>query len=361
MKMLYKYPQSEFPYEKIVAENRNRNKLQPEFELMDTGIFNEDKYFDIFIEYAKQDESDILIKISAFNRGSAASEIQVIPQLWFRNTWSWGYDQIKPQLRAASKNEINITHKELGNYHFFANGEPELIFCENETNTARLSKIEDSGGFYKDGINDYIVNKNKKAINPDKTGTKAGARYVINVPAGKSETIQLRLSSTLYKKPFAEFEEIFETKTSEANSFYQGLQSAIENEDAKKVQRQALAGMLWSKQFYYFDIPQWLNGDPSQASPPEERKNGRNSEWSHLNNADIISMPDTWEYPWYAAWDLAFHCIPLAMIDPQFAKDQLKLLTREWYMHPNGQFPAYEWSFSDVTPPRSRLGNLEDI
>jgi hypothetical protein len=351
MKMLYKYPQSEFPYEKLVAENKSRNKLQPEFELLDTGIFTEDKYFDIFIEYAKQDESDILIKISVFNRGPAESEIHVIPQLWFRNTWSWGYDQIKPELRAASKNEIKITDKELGNYHLYTGGEPELLFCENETNTARLSNIKNSPGFYKDGINDYIVNNNKKAINPDKIGTKAGARYVINIPAGKSETIQLRLSSTSHKKPFADFDEILESKTTEANSFYQDLQSTIENEDAKKVQRQALAGLLWSKQYYYFDIPQWLKGDPSQPSPPEERKKGRNSEWFHLNNADIISMPDTWEYPWYAAWDLAFHCIPLAMVDPQFAKDQLKLLTREWYMHPNGQLPAYEWNFSDVNPP----------
>lgn len=351
MKMLYKYPQQEFPYNQLVRENKSRYKSQPEFELCDTGVFDENRYYDIFIEYAKCDEQDILIKITAFNRGPEDGELNIIPQIWFRNTWSWGHDPYKPQIILAGKNTFSVIHKELGKYFLYAEGEPQPMFCENETNASKLYQILDTNGYFKDGINEYIVNERKQAINPENKGTKAGFNYFLNIPAGKSNTVQLRLSATLIEHPFSGFEDIFKRRHAEADEFYTALQSGVLSDDAKIIQRQALAGILWNKQFYYFDIPQWLSGDPARPSPPAERKNSRNSGWEHLNNADIISMPDKWEYPWYAAWDLAFHCITLAMVDAHFAKDQLKLLTREWYMHPNGQFPAYEWNFSDVNPP----------
>lgn len=351
MKMLYKYPQSEFPYQKLIDENRNGDKSLPEYELVDTGIFDENKYFDVYIEYAKNDQDDILIKITAHNRGKEAADIKIIPQLWFRNTWDWGYDANKPLITRKNQKALSINHKALGNYFLYCDGKPELVFCDNETNVKRLFGLEESTGYFKDGVNDFVVNGNTEAVNPNQTGTKVAAIYTANIPAGKSETFQLRLSASSLQKPFADFATIFESRVTEADEFYAELQTGIANEDARNVQRQAMAGMLWSKQFYYIDIPQWLKGDPSQPAPPPERLDARNSEWMHLNNADIISMPDKWEYPWYAAWDLAFHCITLAMVDPVFAKAQLKLLTREWYMHPNGQFPAYEWNFSDVNPP----------
>ncbi len=351
MKMLYKYPQNEFPYEKLVEENRKRDKSLPEFELNDTGIFNDDRYFDIFIEYAKNDENDLLIRVTTHNRGKEAAEVELIPQIWFRNSWAWGYDDYKPLLSKLNHNALIIDHKQLGRYWLYTEGKPEHIFCDNETNTGRLFGVPDPKGFFKDGINDYVVNGVNKAVNPENTGTKAAIRYRLNIPAGESKSIRLRLTSAKTSKPFADFKKIFTSRISEANDFYNELQSENRNAETKNIQRQALAGMLWSKQFYYIDIPQWAKGDPAQPAPPKERVGGRNSEWMHLNNADIISMPDKWEYPWYAAWDLAFHCVTLAMIDPDFAKGQLKLLTREWYMHPNGQLPAYEWNFSDVNPP----------
>lgn len=351
MKMLYKYPQSEFPYRKLIDENRNRDKSLPEYELIDTGIFDDDKYFDVYIEYAKNDPDDILIKITAHNRGKEAADLKIIPQVWFRNTWAWGYNSDKPKIIRKNHKTLSINHKDLGNYFLYCDGKPELAFCDNETNVKRLFGLEEASGYFKDGVNDFVVNGNTEAVNPNQTGTKVAAVYSANIPAGKSETFHLRLSATAHQKPFADFASIFESRITEADEFYHELQTGISNEDVRNVQRQAIAGILWSKQFYYIDIPQWLKGDPSQPVPPPERLDGRNSEWMHLNNADIISMPDKWEYPWYAAWDLAFHCITLAMVDPLFAKDQLKLLTREWYMHPNGQFPAYEWNFSDVNPP----------
>jgi hypothetical protein len=351
MKMLYKYPQTAFPYSKIVAENRARNKFRPEFELLDTRIFDDNRYFDLFIEYAKAEHDDLLIRITAHNRGPETAEIILAPQIWFRNTWAWGNDPDKPQLSRPDPNSIAAEHKVLGRNTLYCDGKPELIFADNETNHRRLFGSENMQGYFKDGINDYLVKGDRQAINPAQTGTKAAAVYHLTIDSGKSETVRLRLTATANDNPFAGFNKLFDCRIKEAEEFYTDLQADNSNADAKTIQRQAFAGMLWSKQFYYIDIPQWLKGDPGQPEPPKERLNGRNSEWTHLNNADIISMPDKWEYPWYASWDLAFHCLPLAVVDPKFAKDQLKLLTREWYMHPNGQFPAYEWNFSDVNPP----------
>lgn len=351
MKMLYKYPQQEFPYDLLVRENLARDKSQPEFELCDTGIFDKNEYFDILFEYAKSAETDLLIKISVFNRNNEDAELNVIPQICFRNTWSWGYDPYKPQINLVRKNSFYADHKILGKYYLYAKGEPEPMFCDNDTNAGRLYYLKDNKGYFKDGMHEYIVNGNKQAINPEKKGTKAGFNYLLNVPAGESVTLQLRLTAIPNERPFSGFEDIFRIRKAEADEFYAALQSEVIGEEEKTIQRQALAGMLWNKQFYYFDIPQWLSGDPAQPAPPDERKHGRNNDWEHLTNAEIISMPDKWEYPWYASWDLAFHCITLALVDPHFAKGQLKLLTREWYMHPNGQLPAYEWNFSDVNPP----------
>ncbi|MCL5030451.1 MAG: glucosidase [Bacteroidetes bacterium] len=358
MKMLYKYPQEEFPYEHLVEKNKNSGKLDPEFELIDTGVFDDDKYFDVFIEYAKEDAENILIKITILNRGKETALINVIPQLWFRNTWSWGHDDYKPLLSSSIKNIIEVNHRSLGKYFLFCDGEPELLFCENETNFKKLYGMNEVNGFFKDGINDYVVDGNKNAVNTSNKGTKAAANYRLVIDHGKSATLRLRLSNKSLKNSFENFDSVFDKRKEEADEFYTDLlpkgwisQNKIKDKDLRNIQRQAFAGMLWCKQFYYYDIRQWLNGDPSQPSPPEERNTGRNSDWIHLNNADIISMPDKWEYPWYASWDLAFHCIPLVLIDPEFAKRQLKLLTKEWYMHPNGQFPAYEWNFNDVNPP----------
>jgi hypothetical protein len=351
MKMLYKYPQDEFPYSTLVETNKNRGKRDPEFELVDTDIFDGDRYFDIFIEYAKTDPEDILIKISVCNRSKESAGLNIVPQIWFRNTWAWGYDDYKPSLNALNENMVTVSHRELGNYSLYFEGHPKLLFCDNETNSKRLFKAEDATGYFKDGINDFVVNGNIGSVNPNNSGTKAGINYVTNIPGSGFETIRLRLTSKTTEAPFNDFDLIFEERVKEADAYYNSLQKEITDDDIKLVQRQALAGMLWSKQFYYFDVPKWLKGDPKMPEPPEERLNGRNSGWIHLNNADIISMPDKWEYPWYAAWDLAFHCIPFAIIDPSFAKNQLKLLTHEWYMHPNGQLPAYEWNFSNVNPP----------
>ena len=351
MKMLFKYPQNEFPYTQLSEVNKKRGRLDPEFELIDTGIFNEDKYFDIFIEYAKASEEDILIKITAFNRAKEEAVLNIIPQIWFRNTWSWGYNNYKPVLSEVFDHVISIEHKNLGKYYLYCEKSCEFLFCNNETNHKKLYGVNNQQGYFKDAINDYIVNEDKNTINQSRTGTKAAANYNLIIPAGGFHSTRLRLTNTSFNNAFIDFDTIFKNRINEANEYYDELQTKIKSKDEKNVQRQALAGMLWNKQFYYYDVPQWLNGDPGQPPPPKERFNGRNSEWIHLNNSDIISMPDKWEYPWYATWDLAFHCIPLSMIDPEFAKNQLKLLTREWYMHPSGQLPAYEWNFSDVNPP----------
>jgi len=351
MKMLHKYPQAEFPYSWLVDENRRRGKDAPEFELIDTGIFDQDRYFDVFVEYAKETPEDLLVRITVYNRGPEDASLHVIPQAWFRNTWSWGYTNYRPVMSAKAGNAIEIEHKDLGTRWLYFDGESELLFCENETNVQRLYGVNGASGYFKDGINNYIVHGAKDAVNPARMGTKAAARYHVSVPARSSVVLRVRLSDKEKNKPFNGFDKVVTQRMGEADAFYEELQSSITNKDARNVQRQAYAGMLWSKQFYYIDIPQWLKGDPGQPPPPSERIRGRNSEWFHLNNADIVSMPDKWEYPWYAAWDLAFHCLPLAMVDPDFAKNQLILLTKEWYMHPNGQLPAYEWAFGDVNPP----------
>ncbi|KAA0221792.1 glucosidase [candidate division KSB1 bacterium] len=352
MKMLYKYPHAEFPYGWLVEENRRRGKGAPEFELIDTGIFNDDRYFDVFIEYAKAAPDDILIRITAHNRGPEAATLHLLPTVWLRNTWAWGVNGHKPSMGVTARGGIEINQTDLGKRWLLCEGDPRFLFCENETNVKRLYNVE-GRGYFKDGINEYVVHGNLAAVNPAQIGTKAAAHYRREIPAGKSATLRLRLSNVaiMADQAFADFDQTFAQRQKEADEFYAEIQAPIKEADAKDVQRQAFAGMLWSKQFYYFDIPRWLNGDPGQPPPPEGRKHGRNHEWLHLNNADIISMPDKWEYPWYAAWDLAFHCIPLAMIDADFAKEQLVLLTREWYMHPNGQLPAYEWAFGDVNPP----------
>jgi hypothetical protein len=352
MKMLYKYPQRAFPYSLLVEENRRRGKDQPEYELVDTGVFNDDRYFDVFVEYAKAGVEDILGKITVHNRGPEDAPLVVLPQIWFRNTWSWGLDQSRPSMRATGGQAVELEHdKIIGKRWIYFDGPEQLLFCENETNVGRLYNVQSTGGYYKDGINDYIVEGKTHAVNPEMQGTKAAGLFRLTVGAGSSVEVRFRLSDVLTERPFLGFEKVFALRMKEADQFYQELQVDLPNADARNVQRQAFAGMLWSKQFYYYDVPQWLKGDEGQPAPPNERKRGRNNDWLHLNNADIISMPDKWEYPWYAAWDLAFHCLPLAMVDPEFAKDQLVLLTREWYMHPNGQLPAYEWAFGDVNPP----------
>ena len=350
MKMLYKYPQNEFPYEKILSQNKNRSKKQSEYELIDTGVFQENKYFDIFIEYAKNSPEDVLIKFTVYNRGKEKAALNLIPQLWFRNTWSWENDKYKPTIVSKEK-YLLIDHKNLGNYRLYFQDSPALLFTDNNTNLKRLYNVKDAAGYFKDGINDYLIKKNPGSINQNKSGTKAGLNYLLKIEAEKSQTVKIRLVNKSISKPFEKFDELIEKCRYEADEFYKEIQGNIKSRDEKNIQRQAFAGMLWTKQFYFYDVRKWLNGDPGQPPPPEERKNGRNSEWFHLNNFDIISMPDKWEYPWYATWDLAFHCIPFALIDPEFAKKQLVLFTREWYMHPNGQLPAYEWNFNDVNPP----------
>ncbi len=351
LKLLYKYPQAEFPYARLVEENRRRGKNEPEFELLDTGVFDDDRYFDVFVEYAKADPDDVLIRVTAHNRGPDPATIHLLPHVWFRNTWSWGRDDDKPSLSATADHRVAVHHDDLGDYTLHCDGEPQLLFCDNETNVHRLYNADVQAGFYKDAIHDYVVNGRRDAVNPMKTGTKAAAHYEMTVPAGRSVTVRLRLTAGNVERPFAQFDRILEQRRDEADAFYDHIQADIDDEDARRVQRQAFAGMIWSKQFYHLDVPQWLSGDPAQPAPAPQRRRGRNHDWEHLNNADILSMPDTWEYPWYAAWDLAFHCLPLAMVDPEFAKGQLVLLTREWYMHPNGQLPAYEWAFGDVNPP----------
>ena len=359
LKMLYKYPQRAFPYDWLVAENGSRGKDQPEFELLDTGIFDDDRYFDVFVEYAKAAPDDILMQVTVHNRGPEAATLHLLPQLWFRNTWSRKPGSPKPSLAATRDGVIVAQHPELGRFELHCEGNPERLFCENETNLPRIFGKTDVRGYFKDAFHEYLIFGNSAAVNPEQTGTKATAHYEMLVAGGGSAQVKLQLtaneSATGNGAPrtgaFADFDEIFAQRRREADEFYAELQRDISDPDARHVQRQAFAGMIWSKQFFYYDVPEWLKGDPSCPPPPVERKHGRNSEWTHLNNADILSMPDKWEYPWYAAWDLAFHCIPLALLDAEFAKSQLVLLTREWYMHPNGQLPAYEWAFSDVNPP----------
>jgi hypothetical protein len=363
MKFLYKYPQSEFPYQQLVDENLDRSKLVREFELLDTGIFDQNRYFDVFVEYAKADVEDILIKITVANRGSDNATINVLPTVWFRNTWAWDGSSPGRGLSSISDGTIDLDCDEYGKRWLHCDGRPELLFTENETNNQRLFDAENNVPFVKDGIGEYLIRGNTGAINPAKIGTKASANYALTVPAGEEVIVRLRLTDQelLNSKPgkrkgpppsaFDQFDEVFAERVAEADEFYSGMISDGLSDDAKSVQRQAFAGMLWSKQFYHYVVREWLEGDPALPKPPDSRLEGRNHEWKHLYNSDVISMPDKWEYPWYAAWDLAFHCIPLALVDSEFAKEQLILMLREWYMHPNGQIPAYEWAFGDVNPP----------
>ena len=350
LRMLYKYPQRAYPYDELVRENHRRSIGGPEYELVDTGIFDDDRYFDVVIEYAKAEADDILLRITAHNRGPEAAELHLIPQLWFRNTWSWEEGLARPRLQAEG-GVVAVQDPVLGERHWHLEGSPLLLFTENETNVALLYGGDAEGRYFKDGFHERIIGGNEGAVNPDRSGTKAAAWYSTIVPAGKSSIVRVRLGRSGSSPDFDNFDRTFRLRSREADEFYAELQRDMTDPDARAVQRQAFAGMIWSKQFFYYDVPQWLKGDPTQPPPPVQRQHGRNSEWRHLNNADVISMPDSWEYPWYAAWDLAFHCIPLALIDPEFAKQQLLLLTREWYMHPNGQLPAYEWAFGDVNPP----------
>lgn len=361
MKMLYKYPHAAFPYADLVAQNGQRGFHDFEYELLDSGVFDDNRYFDVFVEYAKADAEDILIQIQVVNRGPEPAPCYVMPTLWFRNTWSWGYENgpmkdvtAKPTLSHVSRNGnvsvIETRHPALRDYYLYAQGAPEFIFTENETNLKRLFNTPNKTPYVKDAFHRYVIEGQSEAVNPNQEGTKAAAVYQRVLEPNEIWTIQLRLSIRSQARPFEDFSTILQQRQREADAFYASIQHENLDADAREIQRQAWAGMLWSKQLYYYDVEQWLQGDPG-APAPQSRSEGRNREWCHLNNFEVLSMPDKWEYPWYASWDLAFHCIPLALVDTHFAKEQLILLTREWYMHPNGQLPAYEWAFSDVNPP----------
>lgn len=376
VKMLYKYPQAEFPYGRLIAENARRSRGENEYELEDTGVFDGNRYFDVLVEYAKAAPDDTLMRVTITNHGQEPAPIWVLPTVWFRNTWTWGREHHTQEIgnatvvvnRGTFTHVIDVVHSELGAYQFLCEAADEIIYTGNDSNVQKLFGASNAAGFVKDAFHDYVVHGNKGAVNPAHSGTKAAAVYHKLLQPGEVLTIRIRLrpvrqdiKSADTNAPLNSFDDIFARRIGEANEFYEELQAQnaelgaaappSASADLKNVQRQALAGMLCSKQFYNYDVRLWLEGDPAQPMPPEERKDGRNRDWIHLNNAHVISMPDKWEYPWYATWDLAFHCVPLAMVDAKFAKHQLELLTREWFMHPNGQIPAYEWAFGDVNPP----------
>jgi hypothetical protein len=373
LKMLYKYPQAAFPYTRLVEENGRRTKADPEFELIDTGIFDENRYFDVFVEYAKASCEDILVRITAWNRGPDAAPLDLLPTIWLRNTWRWGRHPVQANLWRGPDHEnariIGVEAPEYGPRWLIAEGTPPLLFTGNETNMQRLFGVENLAPYVKDAFHEYLIHGRQDAIDPSQKGTKAVALYRMEIPAGGSETLRLRLTNqdpdgaagpaSLVGPAGAaqcfgkDFDDIFVQRISEADEFFaqRERRSASASEDDLHVQRQAFAGLLWSKQFYHYDVRSWLEGDRAFAPPPAARLHGRNHDWKHLYNADVLSMPDKWEYPWYASWDTAFHCVALALVDPDFAKQQLVLLSREWYMHPNGQMPAYEWQFGDVNPP----------
>jgi hypothetical protein len=347
MKCLYKYPQSEFPYSALV--HHGRGIRDRELELLDTGVFNDHRYWDVFVEYAKADIDDVVIRIRVINRGPEQATLHLLPTLWFRNTWGWRHNSEKPQLWQVDADVIEAEHAVMGRYLFTAKDAPRLLFTDNETNSERFYGLPSGRRVYKDGFHEFLIRGNHQAISPDPLGTKACAHYVCTVDPGAEQVILARLARKDY--PDVDISAVFAQRLAEADQFYHSFQPETLSPDGRSVQRQAFAGMLWSKQYYHYAIEEWLEGDPGQPSPPPQRKNGRNREWPHLFNEDILSMPDKWEYPWYAAWDTAFHMIPFALIDPEFAKSQLALFLREWYMHPNGQLPAYEWALSDVNPP----------
>jgi hypothetical protein len=351
MKYLYKYPQPSFPYSDLVETNRGRSREEFEYELLDTGIFDQNRYFDVFVEYAKADPEDILIRISVHNRGPEAAELDLLPTLWFRNTWSWGQDSIKPTIRQLENGAVLASHAELGDRTLDCDGSPELLFTENESNISRLWGQSNPSPYVKDAFHEYVIAAKRDSVNPSTLGTKAAAHYHLDVPAGASRVVRLRLSPKPPAAPFSAFDQIFANRLADANEFYDRITPRSLNEDERRVHRQALAGMLWSKQYYYFDLDKWLEEHQAHPLMGTTHRKMRNTEWFHMLNSDIISMPDKWEYPWYAAWDLAFHTIALSLVDFDFAKDQLLLMLRNLYAHPNGQIPAYEWNFSDVNPP----------
>jgi hypothetical protein len=355
LKARYRYPQRAFPYAALIEENARRTRLDPEFELVDSGVFDGDRFFDVVVEYAKASADDIVIRISATNRGPEPAPLHILPTLWFRNTWAWGRHHARPSLAAvepiAGGQVVRAEHPQLGEYHLVAGGSPTLLFTDNESNTERLWGVPNVSPFVKDGIGAAVVDGEGDRVNPAATGTKVAAQYALTIASGSTESILLRLAKGDARAPTPEADGILADRIAEADAFYASLTSGTLTADEALVERQAFAGLIWCKQSYHYDVGEWLDGDPAMPPPPAARRHGRNSGWRELNNADVLSMPDTWEYPWYAAWDLAFHCLPLAVLDPAFAKSQLQLLTREWYMHPNGQLPAYEWAFSDVNPP----------
>jgi hypothetical protein len=356
MRMTYRYPQVAYPYGDLVRVNGERGKLEPEFELWDTGALDAGRFFEIEIEYAKLAADDILVRVRATNCGPDAAPLHILPTLWFRNTWSWNSNSPKPQLQERTQMSsgvqiIDATHHALGTYSLYCDRADRLLFAENESNTQRLWGVPNAHPFVKDSINDAVVHDTCDALNPNKVGTKAAGHYRFSVPAGESVTVQLRLAASRHDEPFHEFDTTFALRKAEADEFYDSVAPSCLSAEHCAIMRQAFAGLLWSKQFYHYVIEAWLDGDPGQPAPPPERLHGRNAEWRHLYNERVMSMPDKWEYPWYAAWDLAFHCLPLALVDANFAKQQLDVIVREWYQHPNGQIPAYEWNFSDVNPP----------
>ncbi len=374
MKMLYKYPQVEFPYAQLVEENQRRGRDAPEFELIDAlrGAFEENRYFDVFVEYAKADQEDILCRISVVNRGPEPAPIHVLPHLWYRNTWSWGYNSARPEMRALNTRTVYTKHRHLGERWWYVDAGAPLLFTENDTNTERLYNWPNATPYVKDGINDAVVHGRMDRVNPEQKGTKVAAHFRATIAPGETFTVRVRFTNVSQGDPFAEFDALFAQRIREADEFYAATQRAMQSpdpstpislpaaksasgqalsEDERRVQRQAFAGLMWTKQFYHYSIELWQRGDPGTPPPPESRGHGRNADWTHLYNLDVLSMPDKWEYPWFAAWDLAFHMVPIAMIDPEWAKRQIILLLREWYMHPNGQLPAYEWAFGDVNPP----------
>lgn len=351
MKYLYKYPQREYPYSDLIEKNRRRSRDEFEYELLDTGVFEEDRYFDVFVEYAKNSPDDILVRITVHNRGPEAARLHLLPTLWFRNTWSWGEGDQKPVLRAQGSCAIQASHNDLGQYWLYCDGDAELLFTENESNAQHLWGQPNNTPYVKDAFHAYLISKKSEAVNPAKTGTKAAAHYRVDIPSQGSQTVRLRLTGASIDIPFNGFDELFTSRIGDADEFYKRITPRSLSEDESRVHRQALAGMLWSKQYYYFDLEKWLKDHHSHPMLDTIPQNMRNTEWFHMLNSDIISMPDKWEYPWYAAWDLAFHTTALALVDFDFAKEQLLLMLRNLYFHPNGQIPAYEWNFSDVNPP----------
>ncbi|HEY3781133.1 MAG TPA: hypothetical protein VGL56_08635 [Fimbriimonadaceae bacterium] len=349
MKAMYHYPQAEFPYEQLITENARRGKCDPEFEIADTGVFDEGRYFSVVVEYAKVDVNDSVIRITATNQGPEKSRLVIMPQVWFRNRWSWSGGE-RPQIQKSQLDNFVINHPRYGVYQIGIEGFPTTIFTENDTNVEKLYGVPNPNPYVKDAFHRYVVNGELDAVNPAQTGSKAAAIYDFELDPGESKTIHLSFAQDSEPLDPKEYQALFVQRIKEADEFYEELTPGL-SQELKTIQRQAFAGLLWSKQYYHYDVNLWLNGDPLQPPPPESRKQGRNKGWTHFLASEVLSMPDKWEYPWFASWDLAFHTISLALVDPDFAKYQLILLLREWYLHPNGQIPAYEWSFSDVNPP----------